>query len=69
MEDYKPTSFCWACGRKLWNKNKPTVRIIDGHPRTLHKFCAKDVDFMSGQGVTGSQHDSFNTLDEQMEEE
>ena len=45
--DYKPVTFCWACGRKLWNKNKPTVRIIDGHPRTLHKFCAKHVDWMS----------------------
>lgn len=45
--EYVPVSFCWACGRKLWNKNRPTVRIIDGHPRTLHKFCAKHIDWMS----------------------
>lgn len=49
IEGYTPTSFCWVCGRKLWNKNKPTVRIVDGLPRTMHKFCSKHVDWMSQQ--------------------
>uniref|UniRef100_A0A6M3KDM9 Uncharacterized protein n=1 Tax=viral metagenome TaxID=1070528 RepID=A0A6M3KDM9_9ZZZZ len=51
ISDYKPVSFCWACGRKLWHKNKPTVRIVDGLPRTLHKFCAKHIDWMSTQNM------------------
>ena len=47
LSNYRPTSFCWLCGRKLWHKNKPTVLVVDGHPRTLHKFCSKRVEWMS----------------------
>ena len=48
-ETYRPTSFCWVCGRKLWHKNKPTVRVVDGHPRTMHKFCSKHFDWINQQ--------------------
>jgi len=30
--------FCWECGRKLWG-NHHVIRLIEGHPRTLHKSC------------------------------
>jgi len=32
--------FCWECGRKLYGNHYKEI-IVDGHPRILHKQCAK----------------------------
>lgn len=34
--------FCWECGKQLWG-NKCSTLKIDGHVRTLHVQCAKDI--------------------------
>ncbi len=34
--------FCWVCSKKLWGNHKEEL-VIDGHTRTLHKTCARDV--------------------------
>jgi len=33
---------CWECGRKLWGTRCEKLKI-DGHPRSLHIQCAKNV--------------------------
>lgn len=47
IKDYKPAKFCWCCGRKMWGGNKPVVKVIDGEPRTMHKYCSKHIEWMS----------------------
>ena len=47
--DYKPTRFCWVCGRKLWNVKKPVVQVVEGLPRTMHKFCSEHTDWVIEQ--------------------
>ena len=34
------TRFCWLCNRKL-RGNHHVEKMIDGHPRILHKDCGK----------------------------
>jgi len=41
MKNNKPrVRFCWECSRKLQG-NHHVEMVIDGHPRILHKSCAK----------------------------
>lgn len=35
--------FCWLCGNKLWG-NSSKLLTVDGHERTFHKKCAKDIE-------------------------
>lgn len=31
---------CWECGKKLYQNKVCIKKIVDGHERMLHKFCA-----------------------------
>lgn len=34
--------FCWLCSNKLYGNHKEELSV-DGHVRTLHKACAKEI--------------------------
>jgi hypothetical protein len=38
----RKVKFCWLCDKKLRGSFSEEL-IIDEHPRTLHKICAKEV--------------------------
>ncbi len=45
LHSQKPRAqFCWACGRQLYQRKAFTEMVVDGHPRILHKQCAKSLD-------------------------
>lgn len=35
--------FCWECGKQLYQRKIHTEAVIDGHPRILHKECARQL--------------------------
>lgn len=36
-------AFCWHCGRQLYQRKIHVEAIVYGHPRILHKQCAKEL--------------------------
>lgn len=36
--------FCWECGKRLYQWKISVKKLIDGHERTLHKNCAKNLE-------------------------
>jgi hypothetical protein len=36
--------FCWHCGNQLYQRKIYVEVVIDGHPRILHKTCAKELE-------------------------
>lgn len=42
-KDLPRAQFCWECGRQLYQRKIHVEVVIDGHPRILHKQCAKDI--------------------------
>jgi len=42
MTAKKPRAqFCWECGLQLYQRKVHVEMVVDGHPRILHKDCAK----------------------------
>lgn len=40
----KPRStLCWSCGKKLYQSRIHVEKVVEGHPRILHKQCWKDL--------------------------
>lgn len=37
-------SFCWECGKKLYQGKVHETRVVEGHERILHKRCAELID-------------------------
>lgn len=37
-------SFCWLCGKQLYQHKICVEMVIDGHPRILHKQCVSDLE-------------------------
>ena len=45
MKKTKPRSVvCWSCGKLLYQRRVFVEKLVDGHPRILHKDCAKKID-------------------------
>lgn len=60
----KPRStICWECGLRLYQRKSHTEMVVDGHPRILHKQCAKSIkkgdrsEFISRQELIDSMND------------
>ncbi len=61
MNEKPRASFCWECGLKLWGNHFEEM-TVEGHPRILHKQCAKDIkegnrsEFSSKEEILEEEH-------------
>jgi len=65
----KPIKSCWWCNRKLWG-GKGVIKMIDGHPRILHKICLAQIREDNDLAATAILHlmRAVRCIDRQVEE-